>query len=129
MTPDLPPKHIKAVCVEIYRMLAKRDLTAKTLDFAEQMGVMPAAVKITGAKRRWGSCSSKKTINYSWRLIMADDAVIDYVVVHELAHLIEMNHSSRFWNIVEMMLPDYKLRQAQLKELQKRLSKENWEEI
>ena len=128
MTPDLPPKHIKAVCVEIYRMLAKRDLTAKTLNFAEQMGVMPVAVKITGAKRCWGSCSGKKTINYSWRLIMADDAVIDYVVVHELAHLIEMNHSSRFWNIVEIMLPDYKARQAQLKELQKRLSKENWEE-
>jgi len=125
--PGLPPGRIKAACVIIYRMLAKRDLTIKALDFAERMGKKPAAVKITGAKTRWGSCSSKKSINFSWRLIMADDDVIDYVVVHELAHLTEMNHSDRFWAIVEGVLPDFRKRKKRLRELQKRLAAEDWE--
>ena len=59
---------------------------------------------------------------------MADDSVIDYVVVHELAHLSEMNHSARFWAIVESVLPDYRERKKQLRALQERLAGENWEE-
>lgn len=125
--PDLTPEQIKHACVQIYRMLAKHDLTNKVFDFAKQMSVTPAAVKINGAKTRWGSCSGKKSLNFSWRLIMADNDVIDYVVVHELAHITEMNHSVRFWAIVERFLPDYKARQKQLKELQKKLSAEDWE--
>lgn len=127
MPPNLTSGQIIAACVQIYRMLAKRDLTEKAIFFAEQMSVMPDAVKINGAKTRWGSCSSKKSLNFSWRLIMAGDDVIDYVVVHELAHLTEMNHSARFWAIVEGVLPDYSKRRARLSELQKRLAVENWE--
>lgn len=126
MPPGLSPDYIKAVCVQIYRMLAKRDLTLKTFDFAKELGKIPVAVKINGAKTRWGSCSSKKNVNYSWFLIMADDDVIDYVVVHELAHMYEMNHSDLFWQIVESVLPDYRERKARLKELQYRISNENW---
>ena len=125
--PGLTPERIKSACVQIYRMLAGRDLPKRTLEFAKRMAVMPTAVKINGAAARWGSCSAKKSINFSWRLVMADDAVIDYVVVHELAHLIEMNHSARFWAIVEGILPDYGKRRDRLKELQKKLSTENWE--
>lgn len=124
---NLTSEQIKAACVQIYRMLAKRDLTERTLDFAKLMSVTPTAVKINGAVSRWGSCSGRKSINFSWRLIMADDNVIDYVAVHELAHLTEMNHSARFWAIVEGVLSDYRERQNRLKELQKKLSKENWE--
>ena len=126
MPPGLLPMQIKAVCIKIYRLLAKRDLINKTLDYAKQMSVMPSNVKINRAKTRWGSCSAKKSINYSWRLIMADDDVIEYVVVHELAHLTEMNHSKKFWRIVEGILPDYRTRQKRLKDLQKKLSAENW---
>jgi predicted metal-dependent hydrolase len=126
MPPNLSPHKIKLACVKIYRMLAGRDLTARTLDFAERMSVAPAAVKINGAKTRWGSCSSRQSINFSWRLIMASDDVIDYVVVHELAHLLELNHSKNFWAIVESVLPDYKERQERLRELQKRLAAEDW---
>jgi len=122
----LSPEEIKAACVTIYRKLAKDYLTERTLYFAEDMGEMPASVRINNAKARWGSCSANRNINYSWRLIMADDEVIDYVIVHELAHLIEMNHSSRFWSIVEDMLPDYRKRKARLRELQKRLASEDW---
>lgn len=92
---NLTSEQIKYACVQIYRVLAKRGLTVKVLEFAKQMGVVPAAVKINGAKTRWGSCSGKKSLNFSWRLIMAEDNVIDYVVVHELAHITEMNHSGR----------------------------------
>jgi predicted metal-dependent hydrolase len=127
MPPNLTPGQIKAACVQIYRMLAKRDLTGKALEYAKRMGVSPAAVKINGAKTRWGSCSASRSLNFSWRLIMADDTVIDYVVVHELAHIKEMNHSPRFWAIVADVLPDYKERQKRLKELQQRLSAEDWE--
>lgn len=127
MPPGMEPGQIKAACVQMYRMLAKHDLNEKTLIFSKQMGVSPNAVKINSAKTRWGSCSSRKSINFSWRLIMADDEVIDYVVVHELAHLIEMNHSTRFWAIVKNILPDYRERKARLLALQKRLANEEWE--
>ena len=127
MPPEFSPEQVKNACVQIYRILAKRDLVIKTLKFTNQMGVMPIAVKINGAKTRWGSCSGKKSLNFSWRLIMADDDVIDYVVVHELAHLTEMNHSARFWAIVESILPDYQRRLEQLKEFQKKLSSQDWD--
>lgn len=127
MPPDLSPEQIKYACVQIYHILAKRDLTNKVLDFAKQMGLVPTAVKVNGAKTHWGSCSGKNSINFSWRLIMADDDVIDYVVVHELAHIREHNHSDRFWAVVESVLPDYQERQAKLKELSKELANEDWE--
>jgi predicted metal-dependent hydrolase len=107
-------------------MLAKRDLTKKTLAYANCMGIMPTTIKINSANTRWGSCSAKKSINYSWRLIMANDEVIDYVVVHELAHIIELNHSERFWKVAENQMPDYNKRKRQLKELQQRLCGEEW---
>jgi len=122
----LSPEEVKAACVTIYRKLAKDYLTERTLYFAKDMGEMPASIRINSAKARWGSCSANRNINFSWRLIMADGEVIDYVVVHELAHLIEMNHSGRFWSIVEDMLPDYRKRKARLRELQKHLAAEDW---
>jgi len=109
-------ERLDAESIEKYRKLAKRDLTGRALRFAKLMSVTPAAIKINGAKTRWGSCSAKKNINFSWRLIMTGDDVIDYVVVHELAHLTEMNHSKRFWAIVEGVLPDYRERRARLNE-------------
>jgi len=127
MPPGLSPEQIKSYCVQIYRLLAKRDLTDKVIYYAEQMYVMPSAIKINGAKTRWGSCSAKKSLNFSWRLIMACDEVIDYVVIHELAHITEMNHSARFWAVVGNVAPDYRERRKLLKVLQKRLAGENWE--
>ena len=121
------PEQIKQACVQIYKMIARRDLTIKTYEFGKHLFVTPTAVKINSAKSRWGSCSAKGRINFSWRLIMADDEVIDYVVVHELAHLVELNHSKTFWMIVERVLPDYKERQKRLKELQDRLGGEVWD--
>ena len=127
MPPDLSQEYIRDACSRIYRMMAKNDLPEKVLAFAKKMSVMPTALKINGAKTCWGSCSSKKSLNFSWRLMMADDEMIDYVVVHELAHITEMNHSPQFWAIVEGVLPDYRARKARLKILQEKLKIENWE--
>ena len=127
MPTDLEPNEIKSTCMQIYRILAKNHIPERVWVYAKKMGVMPTDVKVNDAKSRWGSCSSKKSINFSWRLMMADDGVIDYIIVHELAHLTEMNHSPRFWAIVENVLPDYRERKARLKELQKRLRIENWD--
>jgi len=126
MPPNLVEEEIRDACERIYRMLAKRDLTIRTIELAKGMSVSPSDIKINGAKTRWGSCSARKSINYSWRLIMAEDYVIDYVIVHELAHLIELDHSARFWTVVEGILPDYRERKAKLVALQNRLDAENW---
>ena len=96
------------------RAQAKIILPQRVALYAGRMGVSPAQIKITGAKTRWGSCSAKGNLNFSWRLMLADAREIDYVVVHELAHLREMNHSPRFWAVVEAALPDYRERRKSL---------------
>ena len=127
MPSELSSEQIKHACVEIYKMIARYEFTERTYELAQQMSVEPSTVRVNSAKARWGSCSAKKNINFSWRLIMADDEVIDYVIVHELAHIIELNHSDRFWAVVENILPDYKERKKRLKQLQHRLSSEEWD--
>jgi len=66
------------------------------------------AIKITSARKRWGSCSAQGNINFSWRLIMASCEIVDYVIAHEASHLLHKNHSAKFWNCVKTMMPDYK---------------------
>ena len=75
--------------------------------YAPIIGVTPGRVTIREQKTRWGSCSSKGNLNFNWKLIMAPPQVLDYVVIHELCHLIEFNHSPRFWRLVEAQMPDY----------------------
>ena len=79
------------------------------------MGVRPASIKITGARTRFGSCSSKGSICFSWRLMQYPDAAIDYVVVHELAHLRHMNHSAAFYAEIARVMPDFEARRNLLK--------------
>ncbi|MCL1791480.1 MAG: M48 family metallopeptidase [Peptococcaceae bacterium] len=127
LPPGLSSDELKRGVVRIYRIMAKNLLTDRADHYAKITGLIPAAVKISNAKTRWGSCSAKNSVNFSWRLVMAEDDVIDYVVVHELAHIREHNHSDRFWAVVRGILPDYHLRQGKLKKLQQRLAAENWD--
>lgn len=90
------------------RELAREILTGKTEYYAQLLNVQYQRIRIGDQKTRWGSCSSKGTISYNWHLILMPERIIDYVVVHELCHILEMNHSPRFWNKVGEMLPDYK---------------------
>ena len=107
---------VRELLTSWYRQEAWDHLTTRVAEFGNLMGVKPSRLKLSDAKRRWGSCSAKQSINLNWRLIMLDDSLIDYVVVHELAHLVELNHSSDFWRVVEGVLPDYRDRRKRLRE-------------
>lgn len=95
---------------------AKRIFPERTAYFAKRMGVDYGRITIREQKTRWGSCSSKGNLNFNWKLVLLDPELLDYVVVHELAHRREMNHSKDFWKIVEAELPDYRERRRRLKE-------------
>ena len=90
-------------------------LTERTKYFADNMGVKYSGIKITSAKKRFGSCNGKNSICYSWHLMQYPPEAIDYVVVHELAHIIYKNHSKDFYKLIEKYLPDYKNREKLLK--------------
>lgn len=83
--------------------------------YGRLMGLEPAALKITSAKTRFGSCSTKGSVCFSWRLMMYPQNAIEYVVVHELAHLKYRNHSNQFYALIEKYLPDYREREALLR--------------
>ncbi|MEY8339201.1 SprT family zinc-dependent metalloprotease [Lachnospiraceae bacterium 62-35] len=100
----------------IYREQARENLEARTAYFAQIMGVTYGRITIRAAKHRWGSCSSKGNLNFHWKLVLMPPEVLDYVVVHELAHRKQMNHSVLFWQEVEKVIPDYKMRRKWLKE-------------
>jgi len=97
---------------------ARAYLTSRAEHFAGIMGVRFKEIKISSAHTRWGSCNAKGTINFAYRLVLAPPELADYVVVHELAHLVELNHSKRFWRLVDRILPDYKDRERRLQEWQ-----------
>ena len=96
--------------------LAKEVLPQRIAHYAEVLDVKYGKITIRNQKTRWGSCSSKGNLNFNCLLMLCPDNVIDYVVVHELCHLIHHNHSKRFWNEVERVLPDYKKRELFLKQ-------------
>ena len=98
-----------------YLRRAKALLPQRVACWSERMGLYPAQVRITSARRRFGSCSSKGHICFSWRLMQYPMEAIDYVVVHELAHLRHLNHSPEFYALVARYLPDHKARRAMLR--------------
>lgn len=110
----------KAVYGEVeireYKKSLRPLLESRADYFAGQLGVSFGRISIRDQKTRWGSCSSAGNLNFNWKLALVPPEVLDYVVVHELAHRLEMNHSASFWARVEQILPDYKKRRAWLKE-------------
>lgn len=100
-------QHGKAILEQWYKQKAKEKITPLVERYAMQLGVEYNDILISDLKYRWGSCTLKGNLNFNWRLIKAPQFVINYVVIHELAHLIELNHSERFWNIVKVQMPNY----------------------
>ncbi len=98
---------VKNLLFEWYNQQAIEVLIPRIIYFAEHLGVKRRRINITAAKYTWGSCTPAGTLNFNWRIIKAPPEVIDYIVVHELAHLREHNHSPEFWNIVAVQLPQY----------------------
>ncbi len=110
---DTLPK-AEAAFTQWYKKQAAQVIGERVRWYAAKHGFTYHQVKITSAQKRWGSCSAKGTLCFTWRLVMAPPAEIDYVVVHELVHLIEKNHSKTFWAKVEAIMPDYKKRRIWL---------------
>lgn len=99
-----------------YREQARLFLTERLQYFASLFNLHYEQIRITSARTRWGSCSGRGTISFTWRLIMAPPEIIDYVVLHELAHTVHHNHSQQFWQLVQSMQPDYAAKRKWLKQ-------------
>lgn len=109
-------KNIHKKVVEWYKILADSVLIPRTLQISRQVGIDIASVKCTGSRGRWGACNNSKQIFLNWRCVMLPYGLIDYVIIHELAHILELNHSPRFWAVVGQILSDFKTRRQQLKQ-------------
>ncbi len=102
-------REIKRILVAWYRRYASSLIPARVAEINRQLfGFTYHSVKVKDQKTRWGSCSALKNLNFNWRLLLAAPEVLDYIIVHELAHLQELNHSARFWQLVESRCPGYR---------------------
>lgn len=107
--------------IKEYKKRLRPVLEERAACFAGLMKVRYHRITVRAQKTRWGSCSAKGNLNFNWKLALVPPEILDYVVVHELSHLIEMNHSPRFWQQVEQVLPDYKDKRLWLKKNGNRL--------
>lgn len=120
-------QHVYDALKRIYIQKAKGLIPQRVHKYEEIMELCASKIGITSARTRWGSCSAKNSLNFTWKLIMADLDTIDYVVVHELAHIKEKNHSKNFWNLVGIYKPDYKDSKKKLRDLAVRIRRDSWE--
>lgn len=114
--------YARDVVINWYKSAAEKKIKERCEWYSSLTGYKPLSIKITGAQKRWGSSGSKGTVNFSWRLIMVPLEIIDYVIVHELVHLEQRDHSRLFWDKVKSILPDFKRRQKWLKDNEGTLS-------
>ena len=98
-----------------YRAEAKKHFTQRVAELASYYGFTYNKISIRSAKTRWGSCSAKKNLSFNWRLMKAPEYVVDYLILHELAHTVVLNHSRRFWQLVAKVCPRYEDAKAWLK--------------
>jgi predicted metal-dependent hydrolase len=99
-----------------YSEEARKEIKARCMWFSLKTGHVPATIRITDARQRWGSCTHKGGLNFSWRLIQAPPEIVDYVVVHELVHISQPDHSKKFWANVRKIMPDYEQHRNWLKD-------------
>lgn len=112
---------VQKLALKWLRREALEVFASHSVRLAPRMGVAPPRVFLSSARTRWGSCNGDGSIRVNWRLVQAREALIEYVVVHELAHFHAMNHSARFWGHVARVCPDYRTRRAELNEVGRRL--------
>jgi predicted metal-dependent hydrolase len=117
ISPD-DPKSAEGALEVYLKKKAGEIILFKVQDFAASTGNLPKKVSIRSQKSRWGSCSSRGTLSFNWRLMMVPPEVLDYVILHELTHLREPNHSKRFWEKLASLDPEYKIHRHWLKENQ-----------
>ncbi|MEO8667684.1 MAG: SprT family zinc-dependent metalloprotease [Bauldia sp.] len=99
-------EHIRRRVIDFLRREARRDLEAAVGRYAERLRVTPTAIRLRDTTSRWGSCAPSGELSFSWRLILAPPFILDYLAAHEVTHLREMNHSQRFWRLLDAVSPD-----------------------
>jgi len=109
-------EHAARRLADFFKREARKSIEASAVAYGRQLGVMPSRITLRDTASRWGSCSSARSLSFSWRLIFAPDYVRDYVVAHEAAHLKEMNHGPRFWAHVETLTPNARRARKWLRE-------------
>ena len=114
-------EEVRSLLVDWYRRHAQKRLEEKTHRYAKILQVEPKSISIKNYKSRWGSCSTTEDISYNWRIVMAPHRIVDYVIVHELCHLLEHNHSAIYWRHVERIIPDFQECRKWLKRNSERL--------
>ena len=107
--------HAPRRVLDFLKSEGRKAFEVRALEHAKKLGVKPSRITVRDTASRWGSCSSARSLSFSWRLILAPDFVLDYVVAHEIAHLREMNHSPRFWQTVESIFPEFREARQTLK--------------
>jgi predicted metal-dependent hydrolase len=110
-TDEIEEYQMKNKLKKFYFTECKKIVTERIKLYQKQLGVKPKVIEIEESKKKWGSCSSDKKITFNYRLAMAPIDVIDYVIIHELCHLVHMNHERSFWRLVGSLVPDYKAKQ------------------
>lgn len=110
-----PPEHLARRLGDFLKREARRDIEAAVLAHAATLGVRSGKIRLGDPTSRWGSCSPRGGLSFSWRLILAPPHVLDYLAAHEVAHRREMNHGPRFWAVVARLRPDYELSEAWLR--------------
>lgn len=112
----------KKTLIDWYIGRAREKIPERVELYTRQIGRWPERIEIKDHKSRWGSCSRNGVVRFNWKIIMAPVTVLDYVIVHELCHLIHQHHSARFWQKVQTIIPDYAMRRKRLKEYSLKLS-------
>ena len=108
---DLDEKESEKRLKKFYITSCKKIVGERIKIYQQQLRVKPKIIEVVESNKQWGSCNTKKELTFNYRLVMAPLEIIDYVVVHELCHLLHMNHDRSFWRRVGSVLPDYKKRQ------------------
>jgi len=106
---------IRAALIKWYKQQAEQYLTSKTAYLADKIGLTPRSITVKTYKARWGSCGVHADIQYNWKLMLAPANIIDYVIIHELCHIKQHNHSAAFWQLVERYYPDFRAARLWLK--------------
>ena len=114
--PEADRVALRALIRKALSEAALKEIRRLIAEHAPEMGVQPGRIAIREQKSRWGSCSDRHNLNFNWKLMLAPPEALEYVVIHELCHLIEFNHGARFWRLVESRMPDYENPKKWLKE-------------
>lgn len=106
---------LRPLFIKFYKNRAEKLINERVKKYLNYFNVEPKTIIVTELKDKWGSCSKKNQIRYNWRIILANTSIIDYVIVHELCHMVQKNHSDLFWNEVKKILPEYEQRKGWLR--------------